>query len=650
MSTNPCPKCNTPNRSSARFCANCGEALLSDIPQEMNVPPRSTALKQGEILQNRYRIERELGRGGFGAVYRSWDQNLNKACALKENLSTTPEAQRQFRREATVLASLTHPNLPRVTDHFSISGQGQYLVMDFVEGEDLGSMLLRQGTIDPDKAIEWINQVADALEYLHNRKQPVVHRDIKPSNIRITPEGRAVLVDFGLVKLYDPHLKTTIGARAITPGFAPPEQYGRGKTDGRTDIYALGATLYALLTGQEPLESVSRMAGEAFEPVEHIAPHVKSHISRAIDKAMQLDPSQRYQTVEEFKKNLNSGVPEAPSPPPIAVVRPTPASAQSPRVQQSDVQWASAPQHRGPSQPDYRESSYPAISSAKPKRKTGRNILIFGLVIFAVICIGAVLLVAGFVYSENQATYQLETSIAKTNTAEIIQQRATAQVVAATMTAGAAQSATQVAQVTQTAQVYQGILQNGKAWPVIFSDNFVDNANEWVIGERSGDYAEISWTIGDGVYLWDALAYQGFVWWVYPSMDDVGDFYMAADLEQTSGPADGEMGLMFRHAEDKSYYIFEINNAQQYAIYYYDSSDWEALIDWVDSPALRIGQPNRLEIVAEGAQFYFFINNQYVSELFDSRNSSGKAGLMVSLGNEGERATWEFSNYELRSP
>src|SRR5512137_2167770 len=174
-------------------------------------------LQTGQVFNNRYRIVKLLGQGGFGAVYRAWDSNLNKPCALKENLDVSPEAQRQFMREATILANLSHPNLPRVTDHFSLPGQGQYLVMDFVEGEDLASLQQRQGGALPvGQVLGWINQVADALTYMHSLQPPVVHRDIKPANIRITPEGRAMLVDFGLVKIYDPGMQTTLGARAVT--------------------------------------------------------------------------------------------------------------------------------------------------------------------------------------------------------------------------------------------------------------------------------------------------------------------------------------------------------------------------------------------------------------------------------------------------
>ncbi len=262
-------------------------------------------LQTGQVLNNRYRVVKLLGQGGFGAVYRAWDSNLNRPCAIKENLDTSPEAQRQFTREATVLANLSHPNLPRVTDHFILPEQGQYLLMDFVEGDDLASILRQRGPVPVAQAVTWISQVADALIYLHSRQPVVIHRDIKPANIRVTPEGRAMLVDFGLVKMYNPQLKTTLGARAVTPGYAPPEQYGQGSTDARSDIYALGATLYNILTGQEPMESVQRMSGAQMRPASQIIPSVPLHISQSLERSMQLQPTQRFQSAAEFKSALN---------------------------------------------------------------------------------------------------------------------------------------------------------------------------------------------------------------------------------------------------------------------------------------------------------------------------------------------------------
>ena len=146
------------------------------------------SLAVGEVLNIRYRIAALLGQGGMGAVYRAWDLNLKMAVAVKENYDASADAQRQFEREATLLARLSHPNLPRVTDHFAVPGRGQYLVMDYVEGESLESVLDRQATLPEEQAVAWTSQVCDALAYLHQQSPPVIHRDIKPANIFITDD------------------------------------------------------------------------------------------------------------------------------------------------------------------------------------------------------------------------------------------------------------------------------------------------------------------------------------------------------------------------------------------------------------------------------------------------------------------------------
>ncbi len=361
MSEILCPQCHAPNRADARFCGECGAALSAPAPPPQSDPasprpadpqagePQPPAADQtGKLLLGRYRIESELGRGGFGAVYKAWDLNLERPCAVKENLNTTAEAQRQFAREATILANLSHPNLPRVTDHFSIPGQGQYLVMDFVEGEDLTSLLRREKTLPVERCLGWIIQVADALIYLHGRQPPVLHRDIKPSNIRLTPEGKVMLVDFGLVKMADPTLKTTLGARALTPGYAPPEQYGIGRTDARSDLYALGATLYKLLTTREPLESVQRVAGSQLLPAQQFNPRIPPRLSQVLEKSLALDPAQRYQSAAEFKAALQACLPP---PGPVMVARQTAAASVSPAQAAARPGRESAPASNRPRLP-----------------------------------------------------------------------------------------------------------------------------------------------------------------------------------------------------------------------------------------------------------------------------------------------------------
>lgn len=262
-------------------------------------------LSVDQVLNYRYRIRKLLGKGGFGAVYQAWDIVLDRACAIKENLSPSEGAQRQFLREARLLANLDHPNLPRVTDHFILEG-ASYLVMDYVEGQDLDEIIHTQGAPIPEaKALDWISQVCDALEYLHNQDPPVIHRDIKPANIKITPQGKVKLVDFGIAKTYDPERDTTVGARGLSPGYSPQEQYGNAATDARSDIYALGATLYHILTGHRPVESVQRNLGTHLTPPHHLNPSISPHVETAILNAMQMLPDNRYQTAAEFKAALS---------------------------------------------------------------------------------------------------------------------------------------------------------------------------------------------------------------------------------------------------------------------------------------------------------------------------------------------------------
>jgi len=272
----------------------------------------------GQILQGRYRILRQLGQGGMGAVYLAEDLRLGSRCAVKESTpdpSASPQAlaqlRQQFQLEARVLASLNHPNLPKVTDYFSEAGN-EYLVMEYVEGEDLANALARHGKPLPEKPVLlWADQVLDALEYLHGRQpNPIIHRDIKPANIVLTPQGKVKLVDFGLVKLYDPNRPGT--ATAIqgkgTPEYTPLEQYGGSAqhTDARTDIYALGATLYHLLTGATPPLAIERVLDPSrLVPPRQLNPALSAATETALLKALALQPDQRFQSVREMRRALS---------------------------------------------------------------------------------------------------------------------------------------------------------------------------------------------------------------------------------------------------------------------------------------------------------------------------------------------------------
>lgn len=276
-------------------------------------------LKAGEILRGRYRINRIIGQGGMGSIYLADDLRLSgRQCALKEvehDRSLSPEllqqAREQFFREATILARLDHPNLPKVSDFFSI-GNRDYLVMDFVPGKDLRTLMMearQKGEfLFEGDVLNWAIQLADALAYLHSQNPPILHRDIKPSNLKLTPSGLLKLVDFGLVKVLAPgEVTITVLQGQGTALYTPLEQYGgdSGHTDIRSDIYAFGATLYHLLTNTPPADARERFLNpESLIPPRQINPAISNRTERAILEAMNLHPDQRPEDIEQFRQML----------------------------------------------------------------------------------------------------------------------------------------------------------------------------------------------------------------------------------------------------------------------------------------------------------------------------------------------------------
>lgn len=269
----------------------------------------------GQILNNRYRIVKTIGQGGFGTVYQSWDMVLNGICVVKENQNFSLESRKQFLSEAQILFRLRHTGLPVVHEFFEIEGQGLYLVMDFIGGQNLETIMLsRGGEVSEVEAINWIGEVCDALNYLHKQNPPVIHRDIKPQNIIITPENRAVLVDFGVAKVHNINQQTTLGARAVTPGFSPPEQYLQTGTDVQSDIYSLGATLYMLLGGKVPPESVKRLMHDDLLPLCVINPAISPLLEEVTEKALSLSKQDRFINVDEFLRSMkNEGLGSQPN-------------------------------------------------------------------------------------------------------------------------------------------------------------------------------------------------------------------------------------------------------------------------------------------------------------------------------------------------
>ena len=259
----------------------------------------------GDVIDGKYEILRELGRGGMSIVYLAMDKRLNKQWAIKEFRKDKDDENRRVAlesllKEANIMKKLDHPTLPRIVDIID-QDSTIYIVMDYIEGESLNKVLDAYGAQPQDAVIEWAKQLSEVLDYLHTRKPPVIYRDMKPANIMLKPDGTIRLIDFGIAREYK---EGSTGDTEIigTRGYAAPEQFGeKGQTDARTDIYSLGVTLYHLVTGKNPAEPPYEIY-----PIRHWNPNLSSGLEWLIQKCTQLNPNDRFQSCAEVIYVLNN--------------------------------------------------------------------------------------------------------------------------------------------------------------------------------------------------------------------------------------------------------------------------------------------------------------------------------------------------------
>ena len=283
-------------------------------------------LKLNTTLGNRYLIQEVIGVGGMGAVYRARDlhfPNIERYLAIKEMINQAPDpaarkaAIDNFEREAHILATLTHPAIPKIFDFFS-DENSSYLVLEYIPGKDLELLLEEtQGFLPINRIVEWAIEVCDVLDYLHTHKpEPIIFRDVKPSNIMINEHGHVVLVDFGIAKLFKSGQKgTMIG----TEGYSPPEQY-RGEATHSADIYALGASLHHLLTGRDPRLEPPFTFSE--RPISQANPAVSEELEAVVIKSLQYNPQNRFQSAVEMKEALRNTIKKSPSEEPAVLQQP----------------------------------------------------------------------------------------------------------------------------------------------------------------------------------------------------------------------------------------------------------------------------------------------------------------------------------------
>lgn len=265
------------------------------------------------ILQGRYRIVRQLGQGGMGAVYEAVDERLDAVVALKETLFADEKLRKQFEREARLLARMHHPALPRVSDHFN-EADGQFLVMQYIAGEDLAAMLeQKNGPFPQEEVLRWADQLCDALDYLHTQDPQIIHRDIKPQNLKLTTRGQIVLLDFGLAKGSVGQTSVVTTSASIfgyTPNYAPLEQVQGLGTDPRSDIYALAATIFHLITNVKPPDALSRASAivnglpDPLPDANHVTAQVSGAVAAVLSKGMSQKRDDRFASANAMREAL----------------------------------------------------------------------------------------------------------------------------------------------------------------------------------------------------------------------------------------------------------------------------------------------------------------------------------------------------------
>ena len=574
-------------------------------------------LNAGETVGERYRVVKLLGQGGMGAVYQAWDTRLNHPVAIKEmrpqaglDPSVLGQLRGQFKQEAQILATLVHTNLVRVTDYFSWSGS-EYLVMDFVDGESLAARIGREGPQQEAHVAAWARQLLSAMAYCHGRG--VIHRDIKPHNIIIAPNGRAVMVDFGLVKLWDandPHTRTVMRGMG-TPEYAPPEQYdvGPGHTDPRSDVYGLGATLYHALSGQLPPTATQRMASpRSFVPLRRFNPAVSPGMEGIVQRAMEIPMDRRFQSADQMAQALGVALRTAPAKP-----RP-------------------APKRDGRTRP---------TSGMKPSEK-GKGSMLLGLggaglaalgggcLLLAVI---AVLVV--WALSDGGSATPVTPTRGSTATPATSTRAPTATALMATATP----------RPTETPE--SGTEPDSAS--ILFQDDFSNSASGWEtgsydtgsVGHTDGAYSVIS--LGDGNTMW-GVANRSF-----------DDAVIDVDTIQVSAPANNNngYGVVCREqgGESANGYFLLISGDGAYSIAKAVEGDFEWLVDWTFSDAIRKGnESNHVRAVCDGATLALFANGKSLATAEDSTYTGGDMAFAAVSLEEGEPTEITFDNLVVSRP
>ena len=400
----------------------------------------------GTVLQDRYLIKKQIGAGGMGAVYLAVDQRFDSNVALKETFFKDEELSRAFEREARLLNSLHHSVLPHVSDYF-IENDEHFLVMQYIEGDDLSESLKQKKQFAVETVLQWTNDLLDALDYLHSQNPPIIHRDIKPQNLKITPRGNIVLLDFGLAKLKseDSSAQSVFG---YSRRYSPLEQIQGIGTDARSDIFSLAATVFYLLTGEPPIDALNRAAAivagvpDPLKMANEIRSEIPVRVAIALKKALSLNSADRFESADAMCEALKDSsaansevieneaveipfVADAAENPPVDKIFPAlaafaadnqinnPPDEQSDKAEASKAVLHSARKAAVPVMPDEATDIQTQVSSpVLPVRRKSRMPIAIGLILL--LCVG--LSAAFFITKAKSPLQTSESPVSQSNT------------------------------------------------------------------------------------------------------------------------------------------------------------------------------------------------------------------------------------------
>ncbi len=671
-------------------------------------------LSAGTILQNRYRTEGLLDMGGTGASYRAWDLDQDRAVKIKEftpqpglDATRLKQLRAQFIQEAQLLTQVHHRHLGDVLNFFE-HDKNVYLVVDFVEGESLADRIARQGAVPESTVLAWAEQILDALHYYHNLDG--IHRDIKPQNIIITQDGNAVLIDFGIIELWDPRDRRTWTAVEVmgTPEYASPERCGLqpGRLDARSDIYSVGATLYYALTGDIPPSAAARMEDPfRFASMYERKPNIRPQTQSVVLQAIEIQRDRRFQEAEEMLFALKYGPPLMDAdakPASLILTRRTPSWVITLCLILSLIALVllSIDFIFGQSGNTLPTARAPATTpSLSPATAPLQSLAPWVWIVVGGLCIGAAF-VALLVYRHRQklanaALYApplirrkshwdfrldlarflrrlkrggvaiaigvgvllmywvLRSGVTLTIGVKSDPTPPTSTNVAATPSISV--PATETMQPTETQTPVSQASATIAPTPTrpytqaaILVETFNDNVNNWPITDYEDDWGTVTRAITESMYVWDLSAVQSVGRWCIPDMDPIADFRLTVDAQRISGPEDAAYGLVFRHSEG-SYYLFSVREDKHFRFSLWYGYEWVPIVDWTQTLVIRPGEVNRLSVLAQGSRFVLSINDQVVAEAEDEQLEQGEVGLSVLITTPGD-ALFEFDNFEVREP